>query len=68
MVNAIYQILRFERLLVGDLHIGNAFVKCDVKFPTAFKTIHTANSALLLVYDGVPVARSSSGLTTLIVE
>jgi len=63
--------VRFVQLLVGDLHIGNAFVRSDVQSATAFKTVHTANSSLLLlVYGGalVHVVHGSPGLTTEIAE
>ena len=57
----------FVRLLVGDLHIGNAFVRCDVQFSMALKTVHTMDGSLfLLAHSGtlVHVVRGPSGLTT----
>ena len=35
----------FVRLLVSDLDISRAFVRCDTQLPMAFKAVHTANSS-----------------------
>jgi len=57
----------FVQLLVGDLHIGNAFVRCDMQFSMALKTIHMMDISLfLLAHSGtlVHVVCSPSRLTT----
>ena len=57
----------FVRLLVSDLDISRAFVRCDTQLPMAFKAVHTANGSFFLLSYGrtlVPVVHGSAGLTT----